>query len=88
MTRATRILLADDVAMFRDLGKVFLSRSGPVDLAASADEALALARERRPAVVIADMHLPDMDGPELCRTLKSEPATGLPRVVLIEEEAR
>jgi len=83
MTRPTRILLADDVAMFRDLGKVFLSRSGPVDLAASAEEALALARERRPAVVIADMHLPDMDGPELCRTLKSDPKTGLPRVVLL-----
>ena len=40
MPGPTRILLADDVAMFRDLGKVFLSRSGSVDLAASAQQAL------------------------------------------------
>jgi DNA-binding response OmpR family regulator len=78
-----RILLADDVAMFRDLGKVFLSRSGPVDLAASAEQAFAIAAERRPTVVIADMHLPDMDGPTLCQTFKSDPAYGSPRVVLL-----
>lgn len=83
MSGTRRILLADDVAMFRDLGKVFLSRSGPVDLASSAAEALAIARERRPAVVIADMHLPDMDGPSLCRLLKDDPVYGLPRVVLL-----
>jgi CheY-like chemotaxis protein/Tfp pilus assembly protein PilZ len=83
MTRTTRILLADDVAMFRDLGRVFLSRSGPVDLAASAREALAIAKARPPSVVIADMHLPDMEGPELCRVFKSEPALGFPRVVLL-----
>ncbi|MEZ4330574.1 MAG: response regulator [Myxococcota bacterium] len=83
MSGTRRILLADDVAMFRDLGKIFLSRSGPVDLASSAAEALAIARERRPTVVIADMHLPDMDGPTLCRLLKDDPAYGQPRVVLL-----
>ena len=83
MASPTRILLADDVAMFRDLGKVFLSRSGHVDLAASARQAFEVAAERRPSVVIADMHLPDMDGPSLCRAFKSDPAWGLPRVVLL-----
>lgn len=83
MSGPTRILLVDDVAMFRDLGKVFLSRSGPVDLAASAEQAFAIAAERAPGVVIADMHLPDMDGPTLCRRFKSDPGYGLPRVVLL-----
>ncbi len=83
MSRPTRILLADGVAMFRDLGKVFLSRSGPVELAASASQALEIARERPPSVVIADMHLPDMDGPALCRAFKSDPTWGSPRVVLL-----
>jgi CheY-like chemotaxis protein len=76
MSRPTRILLSDGVAMFRDLGKIFLSRSGPVDLAASASQAFEIARERPPSVVIADMHLPDMDGPALCRAFKSDPAWG------------
>lgn len=83
MSATRRILLVDDVAMFRDLGKVFLSRSGPVDLASRAEEALEIARERRPAVVIADMHLPDLGGPAFCRRLKDDPGYGLPRVVLL-----
>lgn len=83
MSRIRRILLADDVAMFRDLGKVFLSRSGPVDLASCAEEAFAIAREHKPAVVIADMHLPDLEGPALCRRLREDPAYGSPRVVLL-----
>lgn len=83
MARPTRILLADDVAMFRDLGKVFLSRTGFVDLAATGEQLFALARERTPSIVIADMHLPDVDGATLCRTLKSDPAYGDPRVVLL-----
>jgi DNA-binding response OmpR family regulator len=87
MARPTRILLADDVAMFRDLGKVFLSRSGSVDLAASASQAFEIARAHPPSVVIADMHLPDLDGPSVCRAFKSDPAWGFPRVVLLARAA-
>jgi DNA-binding response OmpR family regulator len=83
MANATRILLVDDVPMFRDLGSIFLSRSGPVDLADSASAAFQCADERRPSIVIADMHLPDMDGPEICRRFKTHPTWGDPRVVLL-----
>ena len=83
MPTTTRILLVDDVAMFRDLGSIFLSRSGPVDLADSASAAFQSADERRPGIVIADMHLPDMDGPEICRRFKTHPTWGNPRVVLL-----
>jgi DNA-binding response OmpR family regulator len=83
MPIATRILLVDDVAMFRDLGKVFLSRSGPVDLAASAEAAFCAAEKRAPSIVIADMHLPDEGGAELCRRFKTEKRWGNPGVVLL-----
>ena len=79
----TRILLVDDVPMFRDLGSIFLSRSGPVDLADSASAAFQCADERHPTIVIADMHLPDMEGFEFCRRFKTNPAWGNPRVVLL-----
>jgi len=82
MLNAARILLVDDVPMFRELGQIFLSRSGPVDLADSASSAFESAEIRPPSIVIADMHLPDMEGAELCRRFK----TGLqepPRVVLL-----
>lgn len=83
MTNVTRILLVDDVPMFRDLGSIFLSRSGPVDLADSASSAFQSADERKPTIVIADMHLPDMDGAEICRRFKTHPRWGNPRVVLL-----
>lgn len=83
MLNAARILLVDDVPMFRELGQVFLSRSGPVDLADTASSAFQAADERSPTIVIADMHLPDMEGAELCRRFKTHPNWGAPRVVLL-----
>ena len=83
MPTATRILLVDDVPMFRELGQVFLSRSGPVDLADSGSAAFQSADERPPGIVIADMHLPDIEGTELCRRFKTHPNWGNPRVVLL-----
>jgi DNA-binding response OmpR family regulator len=83
MSNASRILLVDDVPMFRELGQVFLSRSGPVDLADTASSAFQSADERPPSIVIADMHLPDMGGAELCRRFKTHPTWGSPTVVLL-----
>lgn len=83
MSNTSRILLVDDVPMFRELGQIFLSRSGPVDLADSGASAFQSADERPPAVVIADMRLPDIDGAELCRRFKTHPNWGNPRVVLL-----
>ena len=82
-SNAARILLVDDVPMFRELGQVFLSRSGPVDLASDAASAFQSADERPPTVVIADMHLPDLGGAELCRRFKTHPNWGAPRMVLL-----
>lgn len=83
MSNAARILLVDDVPMFRELGQLFLSRSGPVDLAADAAAAYQSAAERPPAIVIADMHLPDATGAELCQRFKTNPSWPPPRVVLL-----
>ena len=83
MAKSARILLVDDVPMFRDLGSIFLSRSGPVDLADSAAAAFASADERTPGCVIADMHLPDLDGRGICRRFKTNPRWGAPPVVLL-----
>jgi two-component system cell cycle sensor histidine kinase/response regulator CckA len=38
-------------------------------------EALRVARERQPALVLLDVHLPDLDGFEVCRRLKADPLT-------------
>jgi two-component system OmpR family response regulator len=47
-----------------------------VATAASADEALLLAREQPPQVMVIDLHLPDTDGPALLHALRREPGLG------------
>ncbi|MGH2994880.1 MAG: response regulator, partial [Gaiellaceae bacterium] len=51
--------------------------------AATGEDGLRLAREARPALILVDVRLPDMDGPEVVRRLKEEPATaGVPVVAV------
>lgn len=68
-----KILIADDAAMFRELGALFLARSGRVITANNGYEALELARRERPAVVVADLDMPCLGGDGLCRRLREEP---------------
>lgn len=67
-----KILIADDIELFRELEAVFLARMGDIITAASGRQALELARRERPDVVVADIDMPDMDGETLCRAIKAD----------------
>jgi uncharacterized protein (TIGR02266 family) len=77
------ILLADDAALFRDLGSLFLARTGEVTTARDGAEALAHTVRERPAVVVADLHMPRLDGAELCRRIKRDPGLAATPVILV-----
>jgi two-component system invasion response regulator UvrY len=59
-----RVLLVDDHALMREGLVSLLEREGfdIVGAAASGEEGLRLARERRPDVVLMDVSMPGMDG--------------------------
>jgi diguanylate cyclase (GGDEF)-like protein len=78
------ILLADDSATVRALARMELETAGFRVLEASdGEQALALAREHRPDVVLLDVEMPVMDGYACVQALKGDPATaGIPVVVL------
>jgi len=68
---AATVLLVEDESSIADPFAQALERNGftPV-IARTAREALVLARERRPDVVLLDLMLPDGDGRDVCRELR------------------
>jgi two-component system, sensor histidine kinase len=88
------ILIADDDEMARILMREALEQQGFVVIeAVDGQDALLRFAETRPAMLIADVMMPKMDGFELCRALRRRPdgayvpvlmATGLDDVSSIE----
>jgi signal transduction histidine kinase len=71
------VLNVDDNDGARYAKTRILTRAGlTVIEAASGSEALQMANERHPDLVLLDMKLPDIHGMEVCRMLKQDAATG------------
>jgi DNA-binding response OmpR family regulator len=79
-----RILLVDDdPAILRLLDVNFRMEGFDVDATSHGEEALAAAARQTPDVVILDLMLPGMDGREILRHLREDPATaGVPALFL------
>ena len=70
---AYRILVVDDEKSISDLISTSLRFVGfDVRTAATGSEALTVAEEFKPQAVVLDVMLPDLDGFEVCRQLRSE----------------
>jgi signal transduction histidine kinase len=75
ISAADWVLVVDDNAAGRYAVSRMLRRGGyQVREAGTGQEALTLAAER-PRLVLLDVHLPDVDGFEVCRRLRADPAT-------------
>jgi CheY-like chemotaxis protein len=79
-----RILLVEDSLAIRRANESALNKAGyEVICAEDGESALRLAQEKKPDLVLLDMILPKMSGPEVLQHLKQEPATAaIPVVVL------
>jgi len=68
-----KVLVVDDDVKTVELVKLYLSRDGYRVLTAyDGTEALRLAREGHPDLIVLDLMLPGIDGLEICRTLRGE----------------
>ena len=68
-----KVLVVDDDAKTVELVRLYLDRDGYQVLSAyNGVEALRLARESYPDLIVLDLMLPDIDGLEICRTLRRE----------------
>jgi DNA-binding response OmpR family regulator len=81
---APLVLVADDDEDILGLVSFRLERSGyEVAAAKDGEEALRLARELSPALVVLDVMMPRLDGYEVARRLREDEATrGIPVILL------
>lgn len=79
-----RVLLIEDEQDVLDLLRYNLKRAGfAVDVARDGLSGLKAARQHAPDLIVLDLMLPEMRGEDVCRELKSDPATaGIPVVML------
>jgi CheY-like chemotaxis protein len=78
------VLVADDEEKIRQIAARVIRGLGlNVALAENGLRCLEMARATRPRVVLADALMPKMDGREVCRQLKEDPATASIRVIIM-----
>ena len=81
---ASRVLVVEDEPDIRDLLAFHLEREGfQVTRATTGPEALRQLRVAPPDLVILDLMLPEMDGLEVCRRLRADPATAALPVIML-----
>lgn len=81
-----KILVIDDGETNRRLMQVIFTRKIPdcvVLLASSGIEGIQLAQSESPSIILLDILMPEMDGYETCKRIKSDPATQSIPIVMI-----
>ncbi|QMU77222.1 SpoIIE family protein phosphatase [Streptacidiphilus sp. PB12-B1b] len=85
--RAGTVLVAEDNADLRNYLQALLTPEYSVTSATDGHQALRLARERRPDLILADVMMPGLDGFALLRALRADPATARTPVVFLSARA-
>jgi len=78
------ILIVDDVQTDRELVGMVVTREGHRPAYASdGSQAIAMAKQLRPALIFLDVVMPVQDGFKTCRSLKRDPETAKIPIVLV-----
>lgn len=79
-----QILVVDDSKLVTDIVKMRLSMYGyDVRLAHTGEEALRAIASEVPDLLVLDVHMPGIDGYEVCRRLRDNPALDALRIIML-----
>ncbi len=71
-----KILIVDDIVMNVEILNNIITHDGYETLCAlNVKEAIELIKETKPSLILSDLSMPEIDGLEFCRMMKSDPAT-------------
>ena len=82
-----KILVADESPTIHKIVAMAFEEEGiTVEGVSRGEHALEYMVGFQPDIVLADIHLPGIDGYELCRQIKNSPSTGAVRVILLTSD--
>jgi DNA-binding response OmpR family regulator len=83
-----KILVVDDEPDALEILGFKLKEAGYVPLLAKdGTRAIALARDERPALIVLDLMLPEVDGLEVCKILRQDPSTAAIPILMLTARA-
>jgi DNA-binding response OmpR family regulator len=82
-TKRCVLLADDDPGLRRLIGTTLGTEDFDLLQATDGQEALDIARQKHPELVLLDVNMPKLDGFEVCRHLKAEPATAGIKIVML-----
>lgn len=85
--RHERILIVDDNPMNISIIEEILGEEFEVNSASSGKEALCLADKFHPDLILLDIMMPDIDGYELCRSLRANKRLAFVKIILISAKS-
>ena len=78
------VLAVDDNEAFRYAITKIVSKGGHLPISAeNGTQAIELAKAEKPAVILLDVNMPDLNGYEVCKRLKSDPETARIPVIFL-----
>ncbi len=78
-----RVLVVDDEPAIVDLMELYLKTDYEIIRAYNGKEALEKARSEKPSVIILDVMMPDMNGYEVCKVLKTSVETQFIPIIMV-----
>ena len=83
-----KILLVDDVRLFLNLEETFFRRTGcNIFTAQTGQEAIKIAKEEKPDLMLLDLLMPEMNGEEVCRLIRSDPELRKTKVIMVTTQS-
>ena len=83
-----KILIVEDEPEIANLVKSYMEKAGfHANTAESGVEALKLIKSERPDLMILDLMLPEMDGIEVCKRIRTVPDTALLPIIMLTAKA-
>ncbi len=87
MEPRSRILVVDDNPTNIKIAKVMLGEIYHLATAVTGEEALRIATEFRPDIILLDIMMPGIDGYEVCRRIRDDPTLCHTKVIMVSAKA-